>query len=90
MKVPKQSEIRHISDTVQVPRIVGTSNDQPFDLPCPCAPYGALVAYGVVGGGGGYCQLSLNFNRPLHHQIVPLHNQPPIPTGRKSLGLPSI
>ena len=49
-KVHKQSEIRHISDTVQVPRMVGTGNDQPFDLPCPCAPYGALVAYGVVGG----------------------------------------
>ena len=50
MKVHKQSELVHISDTVQVPRMVGTSNDQPFDLPCPCAPYGALVAYGGVGG----------------------------------------
>ena len=90
MKVHKQSELVHISDTVQVPRMVRTGNDQPFDLPCLCAPYGGLVAYGAVGGGGGYCQLSLIFNRPLHHQIVPLHNQPSISTGRGSLGLPSI
>ena len=80
MKVHKQSELVHISDTVQVPRMVGTSNDQPFDLPCPCAPYGALVAYGVVGGGGGHGELKLNFNRQLHHKIVPLHDQSPMPT----------
>ena len=90
MKVHKQSEIVHISDTLQVPRMVGTSNDQPFDLPCPCAPYGALVAYGVVGGGGGHGELKLNFNRPLHHQIVPLYNQLPMSTCRVSLGLPGI